>query len=231
MNINFKSKKSIICLSIISIIFIGIIVTKVYSNIVYNKLEIYLTEKRKYSLDEIQDMNVFYSLGAHIMGYHQWKISVTFKDEPGAIYYYIYNNNTIEPGGVSGTLDDGIWDHSDDPYNLNTRIAGQYVKSKSYRIYKLLGESDKFTLTEDTLKDNNQKSIWNVQNIKPTDYLNKDISVVGFKVRNHPLQSINEGSPEGCEVYVLICDNKAIGGYTKIKVNNKTKIYSIDGKL
>lgn len=226
-----KSKLKILFLVIVIIIVALIGYVKISTNIIYNKVQKHLIETRGYKKEEINNISVKHSFLSKMLSYEEWTIDVTFKDEPEPQYGYSYRDGKIEQSSAnSKTLDDGIYDHSESPHEQNTIIAGKYVKSYGYKIFTLLGETDRYTLTKDKLKSLPYAQIWNVQNINPNDYIGKEIVVIGFKVRNHPIQSLKSEYKDGAKVWVMISEGKTIGEFSLPIVDTVGGVYSIDGK-
>lgn len=160
-----KPKLKILFLVIVitAVLLIGYV--KIGTNVIYNKVEKHLIENRGYTNEDINNISIKHSFLNIILSYQEWIIHVTFKDEPEAEYGYYYKDGKIEQGSAnSKTLDDGIYDHSEYPDDQNTIVAGKYVKNYGYKIFSLLGETDKYILNKDKLKSLPYAQIWNVQN-------------------------------------------------------------------
>ncbi|KMT22562.1 DUF3139 domain-containing protein [Clostridium cylindrosporum] len=230
---NIKIKKSILILSIAAIL-IAIVYVQINTKKIYNMTEKHLIENRGYKKSDISKIEVKYYFINRILSYEEWIISVVFKDEPKVKYSYSYRDNKISQGGASGRLDDGIYDHSESPGYKNMIVAGNYIKKHGYTIFKLFAEVDRYKLdgsmfknTKDNIK---YKQVWSVQGVKPDHYFGKEVVVMGFKVRNHPLQKRDINAKEGVNLYVMIVDGKAIGGYSLPTLDTVGGFYSIDGK-
>lgn len=230
----FITKKRILLFSIVVIVLILVGYVKINTKKVYNATEKYLIENRGYKKTEISNIEVKHSFLNPILSYEEWNIKVSFKDEPNVEYSYYYKDNKITQGGGSGYLDDGIYDHEESFNNKNIRIAGKYIKEQGYTIFKLLGEVDRYKLDKSMLKNTSGNlgliQTWSVQKVKPDDYFGKEIVVVGFEVRNHPLQKIDSNAKDGVCINVMIVDDKVIGGTSSPNVDTVGGAHSIDGK-
>ncbi len=237
---SFKVKKSTLILSIITILVLALYVIstqyiKTNTKKFHSLTEIHLIE-RGYSKEDINSIEVSHSYLARILSYEEWNISVAFKDEPEAIYYYSYRNNKVEQSGVSGRLNDGIYDHDENPdeNDMNIRVAGKYIKNQGYTISKVIGEVDKYELEKSIFQKSSgnlgYKQIWRVQKVKPQDYFGKEVIVIGFNVRNHPLQKKDINAKDGVRLNIMIIDDKVIGGYSLPITDTVGGFYSLDGK-
>lgn len=70
---------------------------------------------------------------------------------------------------------------------------------------------------------------WGVQKIEPDKFFGKEITIYGFTVRNHPLETIYEDS-KGVNVYIMLSEDTVIGGYSYPNADIVGSYYSIDGK-
>ena len=170
----------------------------------------------------------------------------------GGKWYYLNSDGSMAKNTIIGEYKigaDGAW--IDDKKqenttvvdnNLNSQnnltypkneidIAESYIESQKYKIIKNIGYINSYSLNTDMLYDSiysviNQQ-IWSVQKDNPYKYLNKQINVYKFTVENHPLeQKFNVN----INVYIMICNNEIIGGYSIPNDDNDGSIYSLDGK-
>ena len=58
--------------------------------------------------------------------------------------------------------------------------------------------------------------------------IEKEISLYGFKVKNHPLEKIY--NVDTTNIFIMICDGKVIGGYSVPNGHFDGGVYSLDGK-
>lgn len=92
------------------------------------------------------------------------------------------------------------------------RLSKKYIKSKGYEIVSVNRNPIKERLSkEDLLSSERQQHIWMVQNQSPDYYFGKYIVHYGFIVKNHPMDKF---SPEGTGLWIMVCNNKIIGGYS-----------------
>ncbi|AVK47281.1 hypothetical protein AXY43_04175 [Clostridium sp. MF28] len=126
----------------------------------------------------------------------------------------------------------GIWINNT-PNNLvdsekDKKIAEDYVESLGYIITKNLGEVGSFILDENKVSSAEWENKWEVQKVKPNEYLGKQINIYNFKVKNHPLEKQYNSE---VYVYIMISEGKVIGGYSIPDKGYTGGVYSIDGKL
>lgn len=224
-------KASILLLSIIGLV---IVISTGYVEIntkkIYTAVEKYLIQNRGYTKGEIRSIEVKHSFLNPILKDEEWKVNVEFKDEPGLTYLYLYNDNKI----TQGYLGDGIYDHKEYPDGYNIKIADKYIKEHGYTIFKVLGESGRYKLDKGKLYGKPGSVFysqqWAVQKVKPDDYFGKEIVLIGFHVKRHPLQKTDSNCKDGVSVCVMIVDGKAIGGTSTPIVQTVGGCYSIDGK-
>ena len=112
--------------------------------------------------------------------------------------------------------------------NENGEIAKHHLEDMGYEVVSYEGENTKvFTGAEFS----NDKDIWGVQYTEPDDYMNKEVQVEHFFIKNHPLdQEFDMGKTNA---YVMIQKKKVIGGwsYPHSKQNDLMGgSYSLDGK-
>lgn len=70
---------------------------------------------------------------------------------------------------------------------------------------------------------------WGVQTVEPNKYFGKEITIYGFTVKNHPLETIYEES-KGTNIYIMLSEGKVIGGYSYPNADIDGAYYSMDGK-
>ena len=156
-------------------------------------------------------------------------------------YYLSETGEMLKDTSVDGYyLDvDGVWidmkkDNSNNTslnYNKNEEeIAQKYVVSLGYEINYKYGEIDNYTFTKNnmygSLDSYYYSTIWGVQNVKPENYFDKQIITYGFNVKNHPLQKIYNSDTN---IYIMICENKVIGGYSFPNGDFAGSVYSVNG--
>jgi len=164
--------------------------------------------------------------------------SVGWRQIDGKWYYfgqdgYMVHDTTIDGYNIGS---DGTWIQSTQNSSLTLQedenITEDYVKSQGYKIITHLGEKDKYTLEKLMLYGSNVSGlygqIWGVQKVDPDKYFGKQITVYGFKVKNHPLEKIY--NVEKTSIYIMICDDKVIGGYSIPDMDYDGGFYSLDGK-
>lgn len=236
-----KIKSRTLVLSIITILILsGYIVSFLYIKIgtkkIYNVTESHLIEKG-YSKKDISEIEISHSYGARLLSYQEWIINVTFKNEPTVKYSYYYSDNKITQGSGSGILDDGIYDNIENPSMdyKNIIAAGDYIKKQGYRISKVVGQVDRYKLEKSMFQNTTEnivyKQVWSVQSVKPNDYFGKDVIVIGFNTRNHPLQKKDINAKDGVRLNIMIVEGKVIGGYSLPIIDTVGTCYSIDGEI
>lgn len=106
------------------------------------------------------------------------------------------------------------------------KIAAEYVKSQGYEITAYKGEVKKYVLEKSMLYGSTEsipyQQAWGVQKVEPNKYFGKEITIYGFTVKNHPLQTIYEDSKDA-KVNIMLSEGNVIGGYSYPNSN-------IDGK-
>ena len=116
----------------------------------------------------------------------------------------------------------------------NESIAKEYVEAKGYKITESKGEIERYTLEKSKIYGGLEvipyQQAWAVQTIEPDIYFGKEIIVYGFIVKNHPLQEIDKNAENGVKVYVMLSDEKVIGGYSYPDANVVGGFSSFDGE-
>ena len=112
----------------------------------------------------------------------------------------------------------------------DTNTADKYILGKGYSIISFEGEIEKYTLTKDKLLKAPYDNIWGVQNVAPDQYLNKEIIVDEFVVKNHPLDNDKNNDNKKTKLYIMLSENKVIGGYSIPDNDSVGGYYSLEGK-
>lgn len=120
----------------------------------------------------------------------------------------------------------------------NARIAEHLLKDKGYRMISYEGNVQKYELTKDKLLQMPFSIVWGLQKVDPSKYIGKMIYVEKFIVKNHPLDnwksksSMKSKALGRTEVYVMVVDNKAIGGTSSPVLNERLTggFWSLEGK-
>ena len=97
-------KKIIITFLTIAIIFIGAIAS--YKVVAGNKIEdktYAFLETKGYIKDDILDLDIKHSFINKLLSFNEWRIFVTFKNEPDITLAFAYRNNEIIRQGISST--------------------------------------------------------------------------------------------------------------------------------
>lgn len=115
------------------------------------------------------------------------------------------------------------------------QIAANFIRLLGYTIVSYDGESPKYTLDRELLKNLGEFKLWGVQKTKPEQYIGKEIHTFKFTVTNHPLQKIFSHDLYDILVTVMIVDHNVIGGtslpnYTVVKTVMAGGVFSIQGK-
>ena len=145
---------------------------------------------------------------------------------------YMMHDTTIDGYSIGS---DGAWiqstQNSSSNSDVDEKTADDYVKSLGYNITNNQGKISTFTLDKNKFYDGDYQDewadIWSYQKVKPSDYFGKQITIYGFKVKNHPLEKKFKIETN---VYIMISEGKVIGGYS-IPDNGYTGgAFSLDGK-
>lgn len=97
-------KKIIIAFLTIAIIFIGSVTS--YKVIAGNKIEdktYAFLETKGYIKDDILDLDIKHSFINKLLSFNEWRIFVTFKNEPDIAFAFTYRNEKIIRQGISST--------------------------------------------------------------------------------------------------------------------------------
>lgn len=118
-------------------------------------------------------------------------------------------------------------------------IAENYVKSLGYKVIAHNG-FNKYTLDKSKLYGQGTmqyQSTWRVQKSEPEKYFGKEITVVEFIVKNHPLQKVNKLAKNSVCIGVMLSEEKVIGGFSYFnaddnggKLPSGTGVMAIDGR-
>lgn len=116
------------------------------------------------------------------------------------------------------------------PLTENAEIAKRYLEDKGYEVLSYEGEKT-MTYTRSDLTKLPAKQVWAVQTIEPEPYMNKEIHLVRFFVKGHPLDdAYQEGKTN---VTVMMWSQEVIGG-TSFPYSKQNDLvggsYSLDGK-
>lgn len=95
------------------------------------------------------------------------------------------------------------------PLTENARICKGFLEDKGYDVLSYEGERTR-TYTISDLTKLPAKEDWAVQSIEPEPYLNKEIHLVRFFVKGHPLD--NEFQEGKTSVTVMMWNREVIGG-------------------
>ncbi len=117
--------------------------------------------------------------------------------------------------------------------NDNEKVAEEFINSKGYEIVEFKGELEKYTLDKNKLVGSEgipYSQMWAVQEIEPDIYFGKEIEIYEFLVEKHPLEEIYEDTTDGVNLYIMVCDNKIIGGYSYPNADVFGAYYSLEGK-
>lgn len=106
-----------------------------------------------------------------------------------------------------------------------------YIEAQGYKIISFIGEIDKYVLEKSKLYGGTEtipyQQIWSVQEVAPDKYFGKEISTYCFIVKAHPLQKTYNVNTK---VYIMISENKLIGGYSFPNKELSGSLYSLDGR-
>lgn len=115
------------------------------------------------------------------------------------------------------------------------KTAGDYIKSKGYKITSYNGEIQKYILEKKDLLFGKTETIpyrqmWAVQNVEPDNYFGKEITIYAFTVKNHPLQKKDSNAKNGVNLYIMMTNSKVIGGYSFPNAKVHGAYCTLDGK-
>lgn len=116
------------------------------------------------------------------------------------------------------------------PLTDNARICKGFIEDKGYVVLSYEGEETKKYTTSDLTKLPT-KQVWAVQTIEPEPYMNKEIHLIRFFVKGHPLD--NEFQERKTIVTVMLWNREVIGGTSLPYSKHKDLLggsYSLDGK-
>ncbi len=116
------------------------------------------------------------------------------------------------------------------PLSENGKIAQRYLEEKGYKVVSHEGERTKI-FTKADLTESPDKELWEVQYIAPDKYVGKEILMVKFFIKNHPLDHEYDGGKTS--VTLMMLNKEVIGGesFPYSKANDLIGVpYSLDGK-
>lgn len=123
----------------------------------------------------------------------------------------------------------------------NGVTAKEFLKSKGYKIESYEGNTENYVLTKEKITKLPYMQNWGVQKEDPSKYLDKEVHVQKFTIKNHPFDHWESTSknPENIvkskgmtNVWVYVVDGQAVGG-TSYPVIDELMLggsYSLDGK-
>ena len=111
-------------------------------------------------------------------------------------------------------------------------MCSKYLKDKGYTIISNDGKvGEDYVLTKELLDKLPYNQYWEVQTVKASDYINKTIQTYKFVVKNHPLDNYKDNVKKQTLIWVMVCENKVVGGYSLPDLAVTGGVYPIDGKL
>ena len=113
------------------------------------------------------------------------------------------------------------------------KIAVNYIKQQGYKLISEEGQLQKYTLKKSQLygKENMPNmQVWALQKAKPEDFIEKEITVYGFIVKNHPEDKLKNSDKYRTVLRIMMCENKIIGGTSGPEGEYIGGALSIDGK-
>lgn len=109
--------------------------------------------------------------------------------------------------------------------------ALEFLKDKGYIIISYDGKVSEYVLKKEDLLDLPHQQYWGVQNIDAKDYLGQTLEIYKFTIKNHTLDNYEGNKDKQTIVWVMMCENKVIGGYSHPDVKRlRGGVYSLDGK-
>ena len=116
----------------------------------------------------------------------------------------------------------------------NEKVAEEFIKSKGYEIIEFKDKLAEYTLEKSKIVGGIEaipyQQIWGVQQLEPDIYFGKEIETYEFIVKNHPLEKNDENVDNGVKLYIMISDNKVIGGYSYPNADVTGSFSSLEGK-
>jgi len=113
---------------------------------------------------------------------------------------------------------------------MTAEMASKYLEDKGYTIISNDGKvGEDYILTKELLTQNFYEQDWSVQNVKASDYFNKTIQTYKFIVKNHPLDNYKCNINKQTRIWVMVCENKIIGGYSLPDLDLIGGVYPLDG--
>lgn len=157
-------------------------------------------------------------------------ITLAFISSTILIVILCYTISKRDEVGVSGSINLPIVNSVVDIEN--------FIKEKGYAIISTKGKVDTYKLEKKMLIGFPYEVIWGLQEVEPENYIGKNIDVYKFIVQNHVLDSKIHNSTHQTNIFIMVCDFKLIGGYSRPNHEGKTiaelpigpETYSIDGK-
>jgi hypothetical protein len=117
---------------------------------------------------------------------------------------------------------------------IDAKTAEDYVKTKGYIITDRKGEIQRYTLDKSKLYGSTKtipyQQSWSVQTVEPDKYFEKEVTIYGFTVKNHPLQVRDKNAKSGVNLYIMMAEGKVIGGYSFPDADVEGACSSLDGK-
>lgn len=112
--------------------------------------------------------------------------------------------------------------------------ADDFLKEKGYKVLSYEGMTN-YTLMKEMLLSQSEMVFWSVQNDKPDKYINKNLTLETFVVKNHPLDKKFKGDEKYLKrvrTMVLYRNADVIGGisFPISKEEFLDNPYSLDGK-
>jgi len=112
----------------------------------------------------------------------------------------------------------------------NYNSALRFIEDKGYKVVADGTKTPDYILTKDDLIKLPYMQYWGVQKVNPLNYTNKTIQTYRFIVTNHPLDTLIGNSKKQTIVFIMLGDNRVIGGYSIPDNSSVGSVYSIDGK-
>lgn len=136
-----------IVITFLAIVVIFLIAIASYKTIAGNKIEdktYAFLETKGYIKDDILDLDIKHSFIKKLLSFNEWRIFVTFKNEPDITFAFTYRNNEIIRQGINGAsllnkdeilyyenkFDTGTLNSKDESDELITYNGKEYKKSE-----------------------------------------------------------------------------------------------------
>lgn len=113
--------------------------------------------------------------------------------------------------------------------DINVQSAMDYLKNFNYKVLSYNGKGE-YTLSKEMLTRLPYMQYFGVQRLDSGDYIGKKIETYSVMIKNHPLDKYKGNSKRQTRAWVMVCENRVIGGYSLPDLDLSGGVYSIEGK-